>query len=150
MRTAVIALGMGITFVVVAYVASAIGHAKGFTQGQGLLAEAQQGYLKQRFDLAYIQAAPVVAIWEGTNLFAFMERTDSENVSHTKEEAAERVMMNARVSALFGELHDQNKAQEYAMKASAWFRSIAQPKILSPDVVVEESLKHDHLRRQWK
>jgi len=115
---------------------------------QELCSAAQEAYLRKRFDLAYEQQPAIVAIWEGTNYTALLEHKNNANKTLSVEERAERLILAARISVLFQELGDREKAEQYANVALTWYRSITNDQVITGDDVVKCAILHDRLRRK--
>lgn len=139
--------GICVALAVVAFVAYHVGGASMSMQVQATFTEAQRAYLAKRFELAYTHESPAVAVWEGTNLIAYLERDGIAAESRSKEDKAHRVFVNARLSALFGELGYSNRAQYFAREAAAWYQKVSTNKDVTAKAVVEEILARDHLKR---
>lgn len=112
--------------------------------------EAQRAYLTKRFELAYTQEPPVVAIWEGTNLIAYLERDTTPAHLLPEEDRASRVFLNARLCVLFKELNDESSAQAFARRTFEWYRLVSTNEDVTVDTVLKQTLVRDRLKRGVK
>jgi hypothetical protein len=142
----------GIAFAV-AIACGVIGYTVGTTQAMKTMLEsqdtmsiAQRSYLVGRFRAAYELQQPAVAIWEGTNLLSHLMQESPSPIS--KEELAQQLLLNARVSALFHEVGDRQEEQRYAERALALFSLLRTNSAITASEVVSNCLARDLLRRR--
>src|SRR5437016_5893345 len=138
MKMAFAMAGICAALVVAGFVAYYVGGANMTTQVQATFSEAQKAYLSQRFEFAYMHESPGIAAWEGTNLIAYLEHGGIPAVSRSKEDRANRVFLNARLAALFGELGDTNSAQHFAAEAAVWYKTVSTNRDVAAQTIVEE------------
>jgi hypothetical protein len=150
MKAVLILIAGLVSLVAVAFVSANVGGSKMAMQVQATCSEAQKAYLMKRFELAYAQEPPAVAIWEGTNMLAYLAQDGIAAQSRSKEEKASLLFLNARVSELFRELGDTTSTREFAVKAMEWYRLISTNKAVNAETVVAETLARDHVKRRLK
>ncbi|MDW8307999.1 MAG: hypothetical protein RMK20_01345 [Verrucomicrobiales bacterium] len=105
-------------------------------------------YLWRRFDLAYEKEPAATAIWEGTNLISLLDGHSGGVPELSAEQIAARLFLNARLSKLFEDLGDFDKAQKYADDALHWYRAITNDNNVTKADLLKNILSRDRLQRK--
>jgi hypothetical protein len=112
------------------------------------LVREEKAYLSQRFQTAYEGMEPMVAIWEGTNLIAYLKRFQT-NDSASQQELASEILLNSRLSALFKETGRSDQAHYFSEEALTLFHRLAGSAASTPDQVVEKTLEVESVKRHY-
>jgi len=112
------------------------------------LERAEQAYLFKRFQTAYKGMEPTVAIWEGTNLIAFLKESQTNELA-SKEELASKILLNSRLSSLFKEIARNNEANYFAQEAFTLLHKLDRSTAYTADEVVEKTLAAESVKRHY-
>jgi hypothetical protein len=113
----------------------------------GTMTQAEQGYLANRFVLAYRSMPANVAVWEGTNLLLYLKQKPPE--AFGPEQNASQIVLYARLYQLFSELGEEQEAQACAGSAYGFFKSLTPRSGFSQSEVVSNILKTESVKRAY-
>jgi len=107
---------------------------------------AHMAYLSDRFADAYSREPAIVAIWEGTHFEAWLNKNFPAD---TAEKRAARVLLHSRLSQLYKEAGENEKAAIEAQRAKHFFDELAPNDSLSSEVIVSNTLARNDLTRRF-
>jgi hypothetical protein len=105
---------------------------------------AHMAYLSDRFVDAYMHEPVNVAIWEGTHFESWLDKNFPPD---TPERRGARVLFHSRLSQLYKEAGESQKAAIEAQRAKVFFDKLVPNEPLTREVIVSNTLARDGIIR---